>query len=422
MKTKILLCGIWLLGAFSASAQDEWFEIPSGTDKKLNTISFPSSMVGYIGGNDSLLLKTSDGGRTWSEMNYSGVTFYPGGEHILNLQFVSETVGFMTVGPYSGNYKTTDGGMTWETLSPQTIILCYNQGMYFFDENNGFVGGSGCFTGETIGRLSNGDWTESNLDETMVADNYITDIDFLNTSFGLAVSRSGYIYRTTDGGTNWDSIPSTPWAMSPLTGVLIVNDTVAYASYDATDLGFGLYITTDAGLSWEQDMNSATFYYPDFYTLHQSGDGTIYTAGEPSNFDEGLIFESPGDLMTWNYHSVGQPVYDISSYDDTIVFAVGDSGYVVVNHEFENLGLDEKYFTAEATFSVYPNPVKDILQFDLAVSPAKDAELRIYDLNGKLLHTGKYEAALDVSELRSGLYLLELESAGNVQRTRFIRQ
>lgn len=421
MKTKLFICGILLLSTISAKAQ-QWYEIPTGTDKKLNTISFPSATVGYIGGNDSLLLKTTDGGINWSEVNYSGVTFVSGGDHILNLQFVSESTGFMTVGPYSGNYKTTNGGLTWTAMTPQEIILCYNQGMYFFDENNGFVGGSGCFQGETIGRLSNGTWTESTLNSaTSLADNYITDIDFLNSSFGLAVSKSGYVYRTTDGGMNWDSIPSMQGTMNPLTSVLIVNDTLAYAGYAAIDIGFGLYISTDGGLSWEQDMNSATFYYPDFYTLHQSGNGKIYTGGESSNFYEGVIFESPGDLMTWNYASVDYPIHDISSYDDSTVFAVGDSGYVVVNREFSTLGLQENRSSPE-TFSVYPNPTNGLLNLDLIMVPAKDARLRVYDLSGKLLYSGKYEATLDVSELGRGLYLVEFESGKSVHRVRFIRQ
>ena len=422
MKAKLLVCAACLLSAFSSRAQ-EWYEIPSGTNKKLNTISFPSSTVGYIGGNDSLLLKTTDGGRHWSEVNYSGVTFYPEGDRILKLQFISETTGFMTVGPYSGNYKTTDGGLTWNFLSPQTIILCYNQGLYFFDENNGFVGGSGCFTGETIGKLSNGDWTESELDATTMAENYITDIDFLNTSFGLATSRSGYIYRTTDGGVNWDSIPSSNLqVMDPLTSVQIINDTLAYATYTAFDIGFGVLISTDGGLSWEVDMNSATFYYPKMYSSHQSGNGNLYAGGISFGADEGLIYEWTDNLENWNYFSLDQRINGISSYNDSIVFAVGDSGYVVVNHDFGNLGIKESDFSSPESFSLYPNPSKGLLKLELNLVQENGAFLRLYDVNGKLLRVTAYESAVDVSDLRSGLYILELQSAAGVRRARFMKE
>src|SRR5690606_35849383 len=97
---------------------------------------FASPAVGYIGGNDSLLLKTTDGGFTWNQVSYTGVTFFSSGEHIVDLEFVSESVGYMTVGPYSGTYKTTDGGSTW---TPINFIgaMCYNYGMYLFSEDNG---------------------------------------------------------------------------------------------------------------------------------------------------------------------------------------------------------------------------------------------------------------------------------------------
>jgi photosystem II stability/assembly factor-like uncharacterized protein len=122
--------------SFNVNA-DTWNQISSGTQKKLNTIDFPSSSVGYIGGNDSLLLKTTDGGVTWQKLNFSGITFLPGGEHIINMQFVNDTVGFITVGPYSGSYKTVNGGLTWTAL-PLPGNMCYNQGLFFSDENNGF--------------------------------------------------------------------------------------------------------------------------------------------------------------------------------------------------------------------------------------------------------------------------------------------
>ncbi len=43
----------------------EWYSVSTPTTKKLNVIDFPTPNVGYIGGNDSLLLKTTNGGRTW---------------------------------------------------------------------------------------------------------------------------------------------------------------------------------------------------------------------------------------------------------------------------------------------------------------------------------------------------------------------
>lgn len=412
---------ICLVLGISASAQN-WFEIQSGTGKKLNTIVFPSSNIGYIGGNDSLLLKTTDGGQHWNPISYSGINFMPGGEHILNLKFTSELIGYMTIGPYTGTYKTTDGGLTWTSIDANAV-LCYNKGLYFFDENNGFIGGSGCFLGETISRLSGGVWTEATLNSyTMMGLNYITDIDFRNNNLGLAVSRSGYVYRTTDGGLNWDSIPSSAGPLNELTSVLFVNDTLAYAGYTSDNVGFGLYQSTDGGLSWHEDMNSATFLYPDFLCLHRSGNGHIYSGINSSSMSSGGIFENNGDFTSWNYELLEQNINSISSYNDSIVFAVGDSGYVICNVNFGTAGIQKELETIKKT-EVYPNPVQDVLHVSLASSlDQESAKIMIFNALGERLLEGQFQSDIDLSNFEKGVYLLKIQVGTELFTHKIIRQ
>lgn len=415
MKINILFATFLLVAGNSFAQPQQWTEISSGTNKKLNVIDFPSVNVGYIGGNDSLILKTTDGGRNWSEINYSGVTFFPGGEHIVNLKFVNELVGFMTVGPYSGTYKTVDGGLNWTQI--QNLSMCYNHGLYFFDENNGFVGGSGCFQGELIERLSGGVWSPATINtSTWDAQNRITDIDFLDANFGLASSRGGYILRTTDGGLNWDTIPSPAPAGNLITSVLILSNTVALAGYNSVNVGFGLYITTDGGLSWQEDMNSATFLYPDFLCLHQSANGRVFSGGTSQNMSDGVIFEAPEDLSFWTYSSVTHPINSIDSYADSIVFAVGDSGYVVTNVDPAVLSIKEE-LDALQSIVLFPNPVSSILYIDLnEMVIQENSQIRILNLKGEVILQKKFETSIDLSEFRTGLYILELTTDKEIIR------
>jgi photosystem II stability/assembly factor-like uncharacterized protein len=414
----MLFAGLFSLGV---NAQTTWYEIATGTTKKLNTINFPSSDIGYIGGNDSLLLKTTDGGETWNPVNYTGVTFYPSGEHIVNLKFVSETVGYMAVGPYSGTYKTTDGGSTWNVVTTSGS-LCFNEGLYFFDEQNGFIAGSGCFQGEKIDKMTAGVIAAALIDTpTNSADNRVVDLDFFNTGFGLGVSRSGYIVRTTDGGSNWDTIPSGLTSGIPLTSVVIVSSTIAYAGYDDLGGGFGILKTTDAGLTWDMDPGSATFYYPSFLSLHESGDGIIYCGAEPSFGDNGLIFEMT-DLGGWMPVEVDQPINALDSYNDNVVFGVGDSGYVVVNQPIGTLGL-EKNSASALTFEVYPNPATDVITFSVPADlTVDDLGVSVYSLSGELLisHT-QTGSKLDVSALTPGVYILSITTQQQIQTMRFVK-
>jgi len=418
MKRNVLFFGLIML-ASSSKAQSTWNQIPSGTDKKLNVVDFPSSTVGYIGGNDSILLKTTDGGETWSSINYSGVTFMPNGEHIVNLSFINELIGFMTVGPYTGTYKTIDGGVTWASIN--NLSTCYNQGLYFFNENNGFIGGSGCFQGEMVYQLINGTWSQSTVNTpTWMAENRVVDFDFLNQNSGLGASTSGYILRTTDGGINWDTIPNPGVGQNQLTSVLIVNSTLAYAGYQTSDSGYGLYVSIDGGLTWQEDLNSATFLYPNFLCLHQSANGTIYSGGNSSNMSSGVIFESPNDPAIWNYGIVSnKSINSISSYDANTVFAVGDSGYVITNHQF-TLAVEDDFLEYQDEITVYPNPTGNELHINLKENMNPTA-LRMYTSTGELSLEKAFTSSLDISGLKPGVYFLEIQMENTSIRKKIIK-
>jgi photosystem II stability/assembly factor-like uncharacterized protein len=421
----IIIIFLCLTGIIS-NAQN-WTQIISGTTKKLNTISFPSSTVGYIGGNDSLLLKTTDGGATWTQLSYTGINFFPNGEHIINLQFLNDSVGFITVGPYSGSYATTNGGLTWTAINLPGN-LCFNKGMYFFDENNGFIAGSGCFQGELISYLSGGNWQTgtwnlSNINApTNLGTNTISDIDFYNSSYGLAVSKSGLVFRTIDGGLNWDSVSITS-LNHELTSVMIINDTLAYAGYKANGNGFGLYISTDAGQSWNYDGNSATFAYPDIFGVHLSSSGRMYAGGYSYTTFDGIIFNNNNPLQLWNYDIVDQSISDLASHSDSVVFAVGDSGYIVVNYPQLISGIAPTN-VSNIKGLLAPNPASEFIQLPIASAKQQSAiSYQIYNINGQRVKSGSISTGIiDVDALESGVYLVQVISDCLIEQHKFIKE
>lgn len=418
MKINFILTGLLLL-IVSASQAQNWIQVVSGTTKKLNTIDFPSATVGYIGGNDSILLKTSDGGKTWNKLNYSGVTFYPNGEHIINLDFINENIGFMAVGPYNGSYKTIDGGNTWTAIP--NLITCFNHGIFFFDENNGFIGGSGCFQGELMNRLSSGTWGAANINSnSFLADNYIVDIDFLNANVGLAASKSGYVFRTIDGGQNWDTI-SASITKNPLTSVLFVNSNLVYAGYSAVNTGFGLYFSTDGGLTWQEDMNSATFLYPDFNSLHKSEDGMVYSGGYTQSMTNGVIFNSPGDGSTWNFSLLDFQINAISSHSDSVVFGVGENGYIVVNKDLLSLGASINEYNSN-DFKLFPNPVTselNIVHKDGFIN--ENGQIAIFSMTGELVFSEKFSPKINLKELSNGVYMVQVITEKGIVTERIVK-
>lgn len=418
MKT-IQLIALLLFASGLSFAQTTWYEIPTGTNKKLNAIDFPTPSVGYIGGNDSLLLKSIDGGETWTEINYTGVTFNIGADSILDIQFVTESIGYMTAGNFGGIYKTIDGGLSWTGVTPFGN-LCFVDGLFFFDENNGFVGGSGCFIGETIEKMNGGVMGSTTINTpTWDATNLVVDIDFLNSNFGLAASYSGYILRTLDGGSTWDTIPSGLGTGIPLTSVSIVDDTLAYAGYNDLGGGFGVLRSVDAGLTWSMDISSATFYYPAFFSVHTAGNGFVYSGAQPSWGTTGLIFENTGPDL-WAYYDVDQPIYDMTSYSDSVIFGVGDSGYVVVNIPPGNLGLGESG-ADEMDIAVFPNPANEQISIGLK-SDVAEFSFSIVNMSGEIVLQGQTENRnVNVANLPAGIFVIQITDGALVGNSRFVK-
>lgn len=84
------------------------------------------------------------------------------------------------------------------------------------------------------------------------------------------------------------------------------------------------------------------------------------------------------------------------------------------NDEFELSGI-----------SVYPNPASDIININLGENSNELEQIVLYDLNGRLLFASKLnnndiEQHIDVSNLNSGVYLLEVKTQTTQLKTKLI--
>ncbi len=419
-KLIIFVCLLHTSGSIAQTAT--WQQVTTPTTKDLNCIVFPSPQVGYIGGADSVLLKTIDGGITWTQLAYSGINFYPGGDSFMELDFITNDIGFATVGPYSGTYKTVDGGLTWTVL---TNTLCYNHGLYFFNEQEGFVGGAGCFQGEQLLKFTAGIEAPVTITTpTWQATDLIVDIDFdLNMfgSVGLAVSAGGRILRTTDSGLNWDTIPSSLGNFVPLTAVTIVNSNLAYVAYDnGGAVGSGLLISTNGGLTWSLDVNTATFYNLSYNDVYSNNLERTFAAATASVLNAGVIMESDNSNL-WNIYLVDNPINSITSYSDTVIWGAGKNGYLVKNIATGTLSLNE--LSLEGALKLSPNPARDFftVQFPNDTDNS-NAVIEVYGMDGRRIKTGEPgQNSVQVSDLSTGEYLVHVTQGVRIWSTKFIK-
>ncbi|HTN16369.1 MAG TPA: YCF48-related protein, partial [Chitinophagaceae bacterium] len=180
---KLHLLLAFLMLHVAANAQDYWQKVSTPSDKDLLTVSFGNSSTGYIGGTDSTLLKTTDGGKTWSTLPHTGMGY----EHkymsdIVDLKFVSATIGYAVLSNRARPdligqvYKTLDGGNSWIKV-PEIWTSAYR--VFCFDEDNGYLTGATPFAGPTLHKLDHGTW--STVHYLGAGTSYmLTAIDFLN--------------------------------------------------------------------------------------------------------------------------------------------------------------------------------------------------------------------------------------------------
>lgn len=112
----------------------------------------------------------------------------------------------------------------------------------------------------------------------------------------------GYVYQSTDGGQNWNTVNALPYAEF---WAAVTSDTAGVHLAAAQGYGGSIYYSSDSGVTW---INSQ-FYRNNFVSMCQSSSGEILYAadggGPGSVFEAGLIYVSYNYGKSWN--NTGSP-------------------------------------------------------------------------------------------------------------------
>lgn len=97
--------------AVTAQQTSEWKVLASGTTQELRTLSFLTDRVGWIAGAGATLLRTTDGGATWTPIPVTGVS---AAAEFNKVRFFDQNVGWIGG---NGLWRTQNGGTSW-TAAP----------------------------------------------------------------------------------------------------------------------------------------------------------------------------------------------------------------------------------------------------------------------------------------------------------------
>lgn len=113
----------------------------------------------------------------------------------------------------------------------------------------------------------------------------------------------------------------------------------------------------------------------------------------------------------------------VQSTSTSVNFILDDFDMVVDGNSA--VGVNE-LLNQENDFAVYPNPAVNELNLLFNRSVSNLAEVKIYALSGKLIssqtlqNTANKTFTLDTTNLESGIYLVEVESDGEIAKQRFV--
>jgi photosystem II stability/assembly factor-like uncharacterized protein len=210
---------------------------------------------------DDVLLKSTDGGETWSNAGppHSGCNFWNFGSPVPLLidpvdpdtLYVGADFGDIN-GENPGLLKTTDGGANWNTT--QVSGCCAASALVVDPTNTSTIYG-----GTWSGVLKSTDGGETWTDTSLRIGVNVLAIDRTNTSILYAATDTGYgsfggLFKSVDGGANWfainNGLASLIDTRAPVTA-LAVDLTHTKTLYAGT-LGYGVFRSTDGGENWTQ--------------------------------------------------------------------------------------------------------------------------------------------------------------------------
>ncbi len=306
----------WVLVAVlcTASFAQRWYPVttipaPYATNYWLDVFFLPSDpRYGWICGFNGMVLRTTDGGRTWQG------TQIPNAYQLESIHFVNPQVGY-TSGP-SGIWRSTDGGATWVEVTPDSAYALW--GCYFLSPNVGVVIGGGCGSiPQHFFRTTDGGNSWSVFTGTE-PNSGLTDAILYPDGTGFAVS-SGRLWRTTDSGQTWSVFATTGSNVWQEELTHFGNSfLLPFAGTSCSGQGNtgGMRFSTDGGATWREFVTGR----PMFGAFLLSP-----TRGWACGYNGAVYYTSDGG-QTWELRNCG---IDTALHLDDIWFVNDTLGWVV---------------------------------------------------------------------------------------------
>lgn len=389
-----------LIAAICTSATAQWQQqnTPDNTSTYVDLEAISQQIV-YCAGQK--MLKTVNGGTTWSPLTIAGYI-----STVWGISFYNSSTGWGC--GFTGKiFKTINGGGDWTTKTVGTESF---RDILFVNQTTGLVCGD-------IGRLyksTNGgdNWVAKNPGTSLML-RTITNYNASKYWIGGGQGSEGIIIRSTNEGDSWETVQSFE---RPIEKIQFVNSTTGFASSDSR-----VYKSTNGGANWV-DINLPTSGY--FLTFYMAN----VNIGYASNWDN--TYKTLDGGATWFEQNTVLPNTSFRDIDfapgsTSIGWMCGSDGAIVYTNNSGGgaIGIEpisgnvpEKYSLSQN----YPNPFNPTTNIKVQIAKSGFVKLTVFDITGREaailvnenLNAGEYNVDFNASGLSSGVYFYRIETAG----------
>lgn len=205
--------------------------------------------------------------------------------------------------------KTTDGGITWTN----TFLPGNHKSVFFNDASKGWICGENGKLFRTTNGGTNWEAVSSGVGSTL------NSITFLNSLFGVIVGNNKVIQKTTNGGINWESINNIGRQLDIFSVKIITANTIVTTANESY-----IFRSSNGGISWD----SLSFGMPNpLLTVEFVDENTGWVSGCC-----GMYLKTTDAGLNWSpeiYLTLGFSIHSLKFINASTGFAAGDAGYIL---------------------------------------------------------------------------------------------
>jgi len=398
------------------NCQSQWVQqsVPVTTGQFFD-MKFVNANTGFIAHSTDVLLKTTNAGYNWV-VNKNG--------RMSSLTIV-DSMYFYGIGynnQYGKLYKTTNGGITWDSSLSSFGYSFWKS--YFLNRDTGLISSSDSFSNQIWITMDGGQTKQ------LVA-------SFGGASQGLFhflkekvngeyygwyfYTNNNSLFVTTNSGLNWVSKPPIP---DNVKSVFFINKDSGWVSaYNSSSYVFH---TTDGGNTWTNyTMPSTSSNYDILFVTPQKG----WIGCDLSN----KIYATTNGGEVWGTQYISGFGSTALSFVDSVT-GWAQTSYNTIGHttngggSITSINRQNELTTNYSLQQNYPNPFNSKTIIKYSISNNSKVTLKVYDISGKEISTlvnrnqqkGVYNIIFDASNYSSGVYFYKLELIDEKQNKVFI--